>query len=48
MQKNIKNKIKELEKLKKTMTIIIISYKKTIQPSKLQKKKEYELNKEEN
>ena len=45
MQKNIKNKIKELEKLKKTMTIIIVSYKKTKKSTKLQKKKEYELNK---
>ena len=43
-KKNIKNKIKELEKLKKTMTIIIVSYKKQ-KKTKLQKKKEYELNK---
>ena len=39
MQKNIKNKIKELEKLKKTMTIIIISYKKQKSQQKYRRKK---------
>ena len=41
----MKNKIKNLEKRKKTITIIIIKYKKkTRKTTKLQQKKQYELN----
>ena len=38
-KKNIKNKIKELEKLKKTMTIIIVSYKKQKRKQSYKRKK---------
>ena len=41
----MKNKIKKIEKLKKTITIIIINYRKKQKNTKLQKKKQYELNK---
>ena len=41
----MKNKIKKLENVKKIIKNIIISYKKQKKPTKLQKKKEYELNK---
>ena len=38
-KKNIRNKIKELEKLKKTLTIIIISYKKEKSQQNYRRKK---------
>ena len=38
-KKNTKNKIKESEKLKKTMTIIIVSYKKQKRQQRYRRKK---------